>query len=396
MEIVNPENVGLSSVFLKRITTAMNKYIDHGQFAGVVVLVARRGKVAYLEKFGWQDLEAKRPMSLDTIFRIYSMTKPITSAAIMMLYEEGKIRLSDPVSNYIPSFKNFRVMQNSNDLKSELISPNREPTVHDLLTHTAGLAYGLDDSSVLDRLYNREIFSQFSNPEFSLKDLVRLISELPLAHHPGTAFRYSFSIDILGYIIELISQRPLDDFLKERIFKPLGMADTDFWVPPSKADRLAVVYGPPKEAALSVVESARDSRYLHPAPWFSGGGGLVSTISDYFRFVMMLQNRGSLDGVRLLGRKTVELMLQNHLPEGIYSDPNRSNGFGIGGAVLLNPGLNPRPGSAGRFGWGGMLNTEWWYDPQEELQCILMTQYMPGFTLPIVEDFAQTVYQALV
>jgi CubicO group peptidase (beta-lactamase class C family) len=396
MQIVQPESVGLSSSRLERINRAMQKYVDQGQFAGVIVLVARQGQVAYLQKFGWQEIATNQPMSIDTIFRIYSMTKPITTTAIMMLCEEGKIRLADPISRYVPSFANLKVMQPRNGCDFELVPARREPTVHDLLTHTAGLSYGFDENSELDARYRKEIWEQDEkDPGPTLEDTVLTLAKLPLAYHPGTTFRYSMAIDVLGYIVQVAAEQPFDAFLKEKIFNPLGMVDTDFWAPPEKVKRLAVVYGPGESGGLKVVDPAQGSRFTRPTHRPSGGGGLVSTIGDYYRFGQMLLNQGALDGVRLLGRKTVEWMTQNHLPDGVYSDTEKANGFGLGGGVLLRPGLSHRPGSVGKFGWGGAANTEWWIDPTEQMQCLLMTQYMPGFTLPIVEDFAQGAYQAL-
>jgi CubicO group peptidase (beta-lactamase class C family) len=398
MQTVQPESVGFSSSRLERINRAMLKYVDQNLMAGMIVLVARQGQVSCLQKFGWQEIAVNRPMAFDTIFRIYSMTKPITSAAVMMLLEEGKIRLSDPLSRYVPAFKNPKMMQPRNGCDFQLVPARREPTIHDLLTHTAGLSYGFDENSALDALYRKELWElNDKSPGLSLEEMINVVAKLPLASHPGTTFRYSVAIDVLGYIIQVVADQPFDAFLKEKIFGPLGMMDTDFWVPPEKVDRLAAVYGPEEGGGLKVVEASQDSRYTRPPSWPSGGGGLVSTIDDYYRFGQMLLNQGSLDGVRLLGRKTVEWMMQNHLPDGLRcdSDQTSAHGFGLGGAVLLQPGLSQRPGSAGKFGWGGAANTEWWIDPTEQLQCILMTQYMPPFTIPIVEDFAQAVYQAL-
>jgi len=398
MQTVQPESVGLSSSRLERVNRAMQKYVDQNLFSGVIVLVARQGQVAFLEKFGWQEIAANKPMAFDTIFRIYSMSKPITSAAAMMLVEEGKLRLSDPLSRYVPAFKDPKVMVPRNGCDYELVPARREPIIHDLFTHSAGFSYGFDEKSALDGLYRKE-FWQLSDkePELSLEEMIKLLAKLPLASHPGTAYRYSMGIDVLGYVIQVVADQPFDQFLKEKIFTPLGMVDTDFWVPAEKAGRLAEVYGPAEGGGLKVVEAPMGSRYTRPGGWPSGGGGLVSTTEDYFRFGQMLLNQGALDGVRLLGRKTVEWMMQNHLPNGLRQDADGmgGNGFGLGGAVLLAPGWSHRPGSAGKFGWGGAANTEWWIDPAEQMQCLLMTQYIPGFTLPIIEDFAQTVYQAL-
>ena len=396
MNIIQPESVGLSSERLQRINRVMQSYIDRGVFAGVSTLVARKGKVAHLETFGWQDLETRQPITEDTIFRIYSMTKPITSVAVMMLCEEGKLRLSDPVSHHVPQFKDRKVMV-MREGGYDLVPVAREVTIHDLLTHTSGLCYPSEEPHPLDEIY-RKLFGRMEKGmelELSKWVLAFIETDVPLAFHPGTAWRYGISIDLLGYIVQVVSGRPFDEFLKERIFTTLGMVDTDFWVPPEKVHRLAALYGPGKDGRLQVIPSPDGKDYTKPDHSLSGGGGLVSTLGDYFRFGQMLLNGGRYEDVRLLGRKTVEWMMQNHLPAGMHPNDEAWNGFGLGGAVLINPGLSPRPGSVGKFGWGGAANTEWWIDPAEELQCLLMLQYMPGFTIPIVEDFAHLVYAAL-
>jgi CubicO group peptidase (beta-lactamase class C family) len=415
MNIVQPESVGLSSERLQRINRVMQQYVDKQIFAGIATLVARRGQIAHLETFGWQDKETIRPMSADTIFRIYSMTKPITSAAVMMLCEEGRLRLVDPVSRHVPEFKDRKVMV-QREGGYDLVPAAREVTIHDLLTHTSGLCYPGEEQTPLDDIY-RKLFGHMDKgmePVLEKWVLGFIQADVPLAFHPGTAFRYGISIDLLGYIVQVVSGQPFDEFLKERIFTPLGMVDTDFWVPPEKVGRFAALYGPAKEGGLQVIPSPDGKDYTKPDRSLSGGGGLVSTLGDYVRFGQMLLNRGRIDetdlsprrrhtggivqkrpDAALLGRKTVEWMMQNHLPAGIHPNNEAWNGFGLGGAVLINPGLSPRPGSVGKFGWGGAANTEWWIDPAEELQCLLMLQYIPGFTIPIVEDFAQAVYAAL-
>jgi len=396
MQTVPPEQVGLSSSRLEHIQPVMQGYVDRQQFAGVITLIARHGQVAHLAKVGWQDQESNRPMAFDTIFRIFSMTKPITSAAVMMLCEEGKVRLSDPVSRYVPGFKNARVLVARNGCDYDLVPARREILVHDLFTHTGGLSYGFDEHSPLDDLYRKELWMRTEqDSQMTLEELVTILSKLPLASQPGTAFRYSLSIDVLGYILQVVAGQPFEDFLQERIFGPLGMADTAFWVPPEKMNRFATVYGPAEGGGLKPLNEPMVIRYNHPPRNPSGGGGLVSTVGDYFRFGQMMLNLGELEGVRLLGRKTVEWMLQNHLPEGMAANGNPANGFGLGGAVLLHPGRLHQPGSVGRFGWGGAANTEWWIDPPEQMLCLLMTQYMPAFTVPIVDDFGQLAYQAL-
>jgi CubicO group peptidase (beta-lactamase class C family) len=397
MQTVKPETVGLSSSRLERIKPTMQAYVDRGTFAGILTLVARQGQVAHLETFGWQDLETRRPVTADTIFRIYSMSKPITSVAAMLLVEEGRLRLWDPVSRYLPDFKDAQVMVYRPDGGYDLVPARREMTVHDLMTHSGGLSYGFDERSALDSLYRQTARRLDAEPVQTLEGWMQGFARarLPLAFQPGTDFRYSFSIDVLGYIIQLASGQPFEEFLQERIFTPLGMPDTAFWVPPDKIDRLATTYGPDGSSKLVPVPALGGDDVTRPTRKPFGGGGLVSTAGDYFRFGQMLLNGGELEGVRLLGRKTVEWMLQNHLPAGIHPMGELANGFGLGGAVLLHPGLSHRPGSPGRFGWGGAANTEWWIDPAEQLQCLILLQYMPCFTIPIVEDFAQLAYQAL-
>ena len=290
------------------------------------------------------------------------------------------------------------MLRSRNGCDFELVPARREPIVHELFTHTAGFSYGSDEKSAIDDLYRRELWGAIErDPRPALDEVMAALAALPLAFEPGTAFRYGVSVDVLGYVVQAASGLPFEAFVKERILDPLGMVDTSFSVPAEKAERLAAVYGPKEGGGIRAVESSAGSRYLRSPGWPSGGGGLVSTLGDYYRFGQMLLNKGSLDGIRFLGRKTVEWMLMNHLPEGLRQDweERRAYGFGLGGSVLLDPGLSSRPGSAGRFGWGGAANTEWWIDPAEDINCILMTQYMPAFTLPLVEDFAQTVYQAL-
>lgn len=398
INLVQPESVGVSSERLQRIKTIMQGYVERGEFAGTLTLVARRGRVVHLECTGWADMEAQKPIEPDTIFRIYSMTKIITSVAAMMLVEEGKLRLVDPVSRYIPAFKDIKVMMSlGGGGDYELVSPKREPTVHDLFTHTAGLSYGFVDLSSLDRLYNRDVWkSPETAPGRTLEQFVQDIARLPLAFHPGTAFRYSVATDVLGYLVQLTSGKPFEDFLQDHIFEPLGMVDTGFWAALDKAHRLAGVYGPKEGGGLKLLDPPAGGRFAKPTSLPSGGGGLVCTAEDYFRFGQMLLNQGEFNGVRLLGRKTVEWMLQNHLPEGLHPFDNPAEGFGLGGSVLLHPGLSHQIGSPGCFGWGGAANTRFWIDPAEELLCLLMTQFMPAWALPIVEDFGMAVYQALI
>lgn len=398
MDIVQPETQGFSSPRLARICAALETYIAAEKLAGVVSLVARRGEIVHFHACGHAVRESGAPMQENTIFRIYSMTKPITSTAVLMLMEEGRLRLADPVAAYIPSFENVKVLDTNVDSGVRYVPPMRPPTLRDLLTHTAGLSYGFDEGVYIDRLYQQHIWrQQEENPtDMSLDWLVTTIGTLPLASHPGAKFRYSMATDVLGGIVQIVSGQPFDRFLHERIFQPLGMVDTDFAVPAKKLPRFAATYGPGEENRLKLVDGVETSKYARPAAYPSGGGGLVSTVGDYLRFAQMLLNRGELGGVRLLGPKTVELMTTNHLPPGIHPFDDPAAGFGLGVSVLTDLGQSNVLGSVGNYGWGGAANTNFWIDPQEELIGILMLQYMPSDTYPVVSDFRNLVYQALI
>lgn len=399
MQIAQPESVGFSSERLKRIKSVMQRYLDRQQLAGMITLVARRGQVIHLESQGWMDREAGKPMALDTIFRIYSMTKPITSTAVMMLLEECHFHLSDPISRFIPAFKDVRVYQprRASPVDYELVQPQREITIRDLLTHTSGLSYGFDEHSAVDAILRKELWAKVDEkPETDLACLIDILAGLPLAFHPGTAWRYSLATDVLGRVVEVVSGQALDAFLKTRIFDPLGMPDTGFYVPPEKYDRLAAVYGPAQDGGIEQIEPLATSRFKRSNRWLSGGGGLVSTMEDYFRFAQMILNRGSLEGMRLLSPKTVDLMLLNHLPKGVEKLDQPFYGFGLGGSVIIDVAGSQKLNSPGAWGWGGAANTWFQLDPLEGVNMILMTQYMPAWSMPADKDFSNMVYQALV
>jgi CubicO group peptidase (beta-lactamase class C family) len=403
MQLTRPEFVGLSSERLERVYRTMQRHVDQGRIAGVQMLVARCGTPVFFKSAGWMDLENQRPMEPDAIFRIYSMTKPITTTAVMMLHEEGLFRLSDPISDYLPEFKDMQVIAQLTgpcDSAIARLEDARKPiTIRHLLTHTAGLSYGFDEHDYLDRLYQEKVWKALdASPNPNLKEFVGAAASLPLKFQPGSAFNYSIAIDVLGYLVEVISGMSFDRFLHERIFEPLGMVDTDFWVPPEKAQRLAHVYGPDEKnpGCLKDLEPQDTNHYLKPTTFYSGGGGLVSTSADYLRFCQMILNKGEAEGVRLLGRKTVDLMTLNHLPNGVFIDPDCSTGFGLGGFVRMDVAKSQLLGSAGSWGWGGAADTKFWIDFQEELIGILMLQYMPSNILPMEADFMTTVYQALI
>jgi len=395
MKLVTPDELGFSHERLARINTRLQRYVADRKLAGISSLIARRGKVLHFAHVGMADIAAGTPMADDTIFRIYSMTKPITSVAVLMLMEEGLLRLSDPVADYLPEFKSTKVLEPS----GMLVAPQQSMTIRHLLTHTAGLSYGFDENFLIDRLYGQQVWGPLeANPERTLAAWIGTIAQMPLAFHPGTRYRYSVATDVLGYLVQVVAGLPFADFLHDRIFAPLGMNDTFFTVPADKVERFAANYGPCAEQGLKVIDAPRASHYTRPTQRPSGGGGLLSTTPDYLRFCQLLLNGGELDGVRLLGRKTVALMTANHLPDGILvdNDPKSGLGFGLGVSVQLDLGKGQLLGSTGNYGWGGAANTNFWIDPQEQLIGILMLQFMPSGTYPVIADFRNLVYQALV
>jgi len=396
MDTVHPEAIGFSTDRLARIDRAMRRYIEGGKLAGILTLVARHGKIAHFQPLGLMDVEAQRPIERDTLFRIYSMSKPVTSVAVMMLYEEGAFLLTDPIHKFVPAFADVRVLAQT-PAGVDLVPPQRAITIRDLLTHTAGLAYGLDEDYI-DQLYKEPLWGAMErNPEASLGEMVEAIAALPLAYHPGQGWRYSVATDVLGYLVEAVSGMAFDAYLQERIFQPLGMVDTGFYVPPDKIDRFATNYSPGENGTgLQVIDAPANSRFTRPGRIPSGGGGLVSTATDYVRFAQMLLNGGALNGVRLLSRKSVELMTMNHLPPGLHPFGNRSHGMGLGVGMVIDLAQTQALGSAGTYGWSGAASTNFWIDPQEELIGIFMTQLMPNGTYPVVDDFRVAVYQAII
>lgn len=371
-----PEEVGMSSQRLARLDAAMQKAVDSGELPGVVVMIARGGKLAYAKSFGWQDRDKRIPMREDSIFRLYSMTKPVVSVAAMMLVEEGKIGLQEPVSKYIPEFREMKVGVETVDATTgkpvlSLADARRQITVQDLLRHTSGLTYGvLGQPTAIKKMYlDAEIFSQ----KWVLADFVKALAKLPLVFEPGSAWEYGHSSDVLGRVVEVASGQTLDVFFSERIFKPLKMVDTDFYVPAEKLDRLA--------QPMPDVHTGKTPELLdltQPASFFAGGHGLVSTAADYLRFAQMLENGGELDGVRILGPKTVEYMTANHVNDRISKGaawlPGHGYGFGLGFAARLETGQSEWPGSPGEYFWAGYGGTYFWVDPQEELVPVLMAQ----------------------
>ena len=402
MIIVAPEDVGVSSERLARLNSVMQRYVDENKLAGIVTLLARDGQVFHFERFGMADIEAKKPMELDSLFRIFSMTKPIASVALMMLYEEGRFHLEDPVTSFIPEFEGLKVYAGMGQTGMRLDELKHQMTIRHLLTHTSGLSYGFYEDSPVEAMY-READTRSAGS--SLKDMIQKLSKLPLLYQPGTEWRYSVATDVVGYLVEVMSGQRFDDFLEERILSPLGMESTGFYAPEEEIGRLGAVYGPPENGGgLSIVDNAETSRFARPTTFFSGGGGLVSTAGDYFRFCQMMLNQGELDGVRLLGRKTVELMTVNHLSEDLLpfsvgeaaEDYAKGCGFGLGFRVVMDVAQTGVVGSEGSHSWGGAASTTFWIDPEEELIAIFMTQFMPSGHYPIHREFQALTYQAIV
>ena len=387
-----PEQAGMSSERLERLAAAMQNLVDEGRLAGATTMITRRGKVVHFGTFGHQDLEAGKPMAEDSIFRIYSMTKPITSVALMLLYEEGLFRLSDPVEKFIPEFAGLPVAAGET-IGGIVTEPADHPfTVRELMSHTAGFSYGIFSESAVDRLYRE---AEVLNPDISLRGMIERLADIPLRKQPGTAWHYSVAVDIQGYLVEVLSGQPFDAFLKERIFDPLGMTDTAFWVTEDKADRFAEVYVYDEDGLLKVPEDEplRDRDYLAPVKFLSGGGGLVSTTEDYMRFCQMLLNGGELDGVRLLAPSTVKLMRRNQLPKD-YPEFSPGQGFGLNFAVVLDP-VEADGVSKGEYYWGGAAGTWFWIDPVEDLIFVGMIQQF-GDERPDVRSLSRRLtYQAI-
>ena len=405
LPLVAPEQVGLSAARLARIAAWMKGWVDSGRLAGMVAVVMRKGELAFAETCGKADVERNKPMRPDTIFRIYSMTKPLTSTAIMMLYEEGRFQLDDPISKFIPAFANPRVYAGGSRGKIDSVPAEREINFRDLLTHTSGLTYGFMESNPVDALYRAKTNGvDFQTGDTSLKDIVERLGTFPLIAQPGKAWNYSVSTDVLGYLVEVISGQPFQVYLKEKVLKPLGMVDTDFHVPADKHERFAANYQAGSGGKLEVIDDPAKSRYLAPRKVNSGGGGLVSTAADYLRFCKFMLNKGELEGTRLLGRKTVELMTMNHL-KGDMADmgmPRFSEstyygvGFGLGFSVTIDPAKAHILGSPGEYAWGGAASTAFWCDPKEDMAVVLLTQLMPSSTYPIRRELRVLTYQAIV
>jgi CubicO group peptidase (beta-lactamase class C family) len=408
--LAKPEELGFSSERLGRITAAMQRYVDAGNLPGVVTLVARKGKVVHFEAVGSRNVDAGTAMTTDTIFRLYSQSKPVTAVAVMILYEEGRFLLTDPVANYLPELADLKVYlgEENGEVKTE---PARPITIQHLLTHTAGFTYDFFQSPVA-RMYV-QAGTNGAAPQSRLGSLAEWtveLGKLPLIAQPGTDWNYSVSIDVLGRLVEVTSGMSFRDFLRTRIFEPLGMQDTDFYVPDDKLPRFAANYSPTPDGKLRLADPPESSPYRKLPKIEMGGSGLVGTASDYFRFAQMLANGGELDGVRVLAPSTVELMMMDHLHPEMRPDPLSSLfsgglfrssgrtwgvGFGLGGFVATDPALTGIPMSAGTYSWGGAATTHFWVDREQDLVGIVLTQLLPDGTYPVRQMMQAMTYQAL-
>lgn len=410
INVTSPEAVGMSTSRLEKLNVTMQRYVDDGVVAGISTMISRRGRVVHAEQFGNRDTEAGEPMTPDTIFRIYSMTKPIVSTALMLLHEEARFRLDDPVAKFLPAFGATRVLA----ADGSLVDQARPIEIRDLLTHTSGLTYDfMEDTPVAEMYREARLMNDASR---TLEDVIDQLAQIPLASQPGDRWHYSVGIDVAARLVEVISGQPLGRFMHERLFDPLNMTDTGFGVDDAELDRLAAMYGLPDlfgeghsvsalvEAALSGFNERLDVSTTYPVGtpevFVRGGIGLFSTISDYMHFGQMLANGGELDGVRVIGRKTLELMHGNHLPAALMPFElggrlQGGMGFGLGSRVMVDVPASGGAGSVGDYGWSGAAKTHYWVDPAEELVGVFMAQYMTGVEMPD-RDMRSLTYQAII
>lgn len=392
--ISNPEDVGISSDRLGIIDKVLQEYVDKKEVSGVMALIARKGKIGYLKSFGMKDIEENQPMTDDAIFRIASMTKAVTTVGVMMLYEDGRFKLDDPISNFIPEFKNMKTMDGEN-VKQEI-------TIRHLLTHTSGLSYAfLGPQDTYDLYIQNNIYGGFGKTQGTIGETVKRLASLPLMHQPGEKFQYGMSADVLGYLIEIISGMTLEAFFQEKIFEPLEMTDSYFFLPETKKDRLAVMYGYEENQLKRIVGEAKSgflnysdyATYASNPKYFSGGGGLLSTAADYYKFLTMLSDMGKYKNKQIINRKTVELMTSNQT--GDMFNWRKGEIFGFGFAISKGQSKTGTIESAGTYRWLGLFNTHFWVDPEEQLIGILLTQTNPNVS-DIDRKFKTLVYQSII
>jgi CubicO group peptidase (beta-lactamase class C family) len=402
---VNPEEIGLDPARLERLERHLHRYLDAGRRMGTLTVITRGGKVGYLKALGYRDAEARLPAEVDTIWRIYSMTKPITSVAALMLYEEGLLSLSDPVSTYIPSFADARVYRFGPATAPLTVPAQRPITIWNLMTHTAGLTYPFLYANPVDEAYRLAGFNLAGPEQFTLEEACDRWAALPLLFEPGTRWNYSHATDVLARVVEVASGKSIEEFFTERIFRPLGMADTGYLTPNAEASRVATLYSFDPRSQSAVATPNADSPRTEPRPFHGGGHGLVSSAADYHRFTQMLLRKGELDGVRLLSPRTVEFMTENQLPggvdiatfalPGVMSERQAGRGFGLGVSPLLDPVAAQTLSSRGEYTWGGAAGTVFWVDPACDLTVLFFTQVLWAVD-ELGNELRRFVYQALV
>ena len=396
-------SAGFCPARLKRISPWLKRYVDEKKLPFAHVAVLRKGQLAYSNFYGARDIEAGSPVVEDGIYRIYSMTKLVTTVAALALYEKGAFQLDDPVDKFVDEFKDARVFVSGRKDTINSVEAETPLTIRQLMNHTSGLTYGAFDPGPVGQLM-RSGRIDFGNLQGNLGDTVRRLASIPLCFQPGSQWRYGVSTDVLGYVIEVVTGKTLLQVFDELIFKPLNMNDTFFQVPLNKVKKFCSLYTRTKSESLKLLECSRSSRFCKPVNMYSGGGGLISSMRDYLVFLEMIRCGGRYNDAQILGRKTVELMLRNHLSgdmasmgQPTFSEmPMEGIGFGLGGAILLDPAKAQILGSEGEFTWGGMASTAFWIDPKEELSVVFMTQLIPSSCYPIRRELRVLVYQALV
>ncbi|MEM9035596.1 MAG: serine hydrolase domain-containing protein [Actinomycetota bacterium] len=403
---IDPEERGFDPVRLGRISAHFRRYVDDRLLPGWQIAVTRGGDTVFADAYGHRDVEAELPVEDDTIFRAYSMTKPITTVAAMMLWEEGAFELKDPVHRYLPSFRDQRIYSSGSALAPATVPTPTPMQIWHLMTHTSGMTYDFLNAHPVDQRYREAGWNWGSPAGMDLAAGVDALAEQPLVFEPGTEWNYSVSTDVLGRLVEVVSGQSLSEFFRTRILGPLGMTDTAFHCSEDRHDRMAALYVANPANGERLRSDAMGNAALAPPTFESGGGGLVTTAGDYLRFADMLRRGGELDGVRLLGTRTLEYMTQNHLPGNAdlseYGRPLFAEtafdgvGFGLGFAVVIDPAATKTLSSVGEFNWGGAASTAFWVDPVEDLTAVFFTQLLPSSTHPLRTQLKQLVYQALV
>lgn len=394
----------MSAERLAHVDATMHAYVDKGKLPGVQVLISRRGELVHHDVYGMADVEAERPVTADTIYRIYSMTKPITSVGLMMLYEEGAFLLENPISRWLPEFADVQVWDGGTADAPKTRPPARPINVHDVLTHMSGLTYGFHFQNPVDEMYRANALGDFREPSYDLAEGMGRLASMPLLFDPGSGWNYSMSTDVCGRLIEVMSGQALDDYLRDRVLGPLQMYDTAFSAPEADLNRCCPLYTRSPGGGLHRMTGPESM--VAPKKFLSGGGGLVGTARDYLRFCHMLQRGGTLDGIRLLSPRTVRYMARNHLPgnqtlnevgQSTFSEAAMAGtGFGLGFAVIEDAAALQNMASEGEFSWGGAASTAFWVDPVEDVCVVFMTQLLPSDTYPIRRQLRATVLQSLI